>query len=149
MVVDVAVIVWLVLLIVFVVIEALTVGLASVWFAVGALVAAIAAGLHVGVVWQVVLFFVVSIVLLIATRPFARRFNRRTHATNMDALIGQTVLLKERTGSLGQDGSADLQGKTWTVRTEGGVVMEAGERAVVTGVEGVHLIVAPEVSRKE
>ena len=65
---------WLIVLAVFLVIEAITVGLTTIWFAGGALVAAIASGAGAGILVQWILFLVISLVLLIFTRPLAVRY---------------------------------------------------------------------------
>ena len=83
---------WLVLLIAFVIGELVTVGLTSIWFAAGALVAMLLAFCNVPVAVQVVLFIVVSVGLLVATKPWAQRFiNGRAEKTNADRAIGQIV----------------------------------------------------------
>ena len=80
---------WLIALVIFLVIEAATLGLATIWFAGGALVALIAAMCGAGIVIQIVLFLVVSLVLLFFTRPFAVRFlNKDTLKTNVDRVVG-------------------------------------------------------------
>lgn len=82
--------IWLIALIVLIVIELATMGLTTIWFALGALVAAITAALHAPVVLQVVLFLVISIVSFIFTRPLAvKYFNRDRVRTNVESLIGR------------------------------------------------------------
>ena len=81
---------WLGLLIVLLAIEAATLGLTTIWFAGGALVAFLAALVHAPLPAQIVLFFVVSLALLIFTRPVAVRFmNQKTEKTNVDSLLGK------------------------------------------------------------
>ena len=83
-------IMWLILLACFLVVEAITVGLTTIWFAGGALVAAIASGLGAGILTQWVLFLVISLVLLIFTRPLAVRYmNKGVPKTNVNSLIGE------------------------------------------------------------
>ena len=76
-------IIWLVLLIVAIVAEVLTMGLTTIWFAGGALVAIFAAILNAPVWLQVVLFLVVSLVLLIFTRPVAVKYFIETYIPAM------------------------------------------------------------------
>ena len=84
--------IWLIALIVLIVIELATMGLTTIWFALGALVAAITAALHAPVVLQVVLFLVISIVSFIFTRPLAvKYFNRDRVRTNVESLIGRRM----------------------------------------------------------
>ena len=87
---------WLIALVVFLVIEAATLGLATIWFAGGALVALIAAMCGAGIVIQIVLFLVVSLVLLFFTRPLAVRFlNKDTLKTNVDRVVGMEGVVTE------------------------------------------------------
>ena len=62
---------WLVALIVFIIIEFVTMGLTTIWFAGGALVASVAAAFQAPIWLQVTLFLVVSLLLLFFTRPIA------------------------------------------------------------------------------
>lgn len=85
--------IWLIALIVLIVIELATMGLTTIWFALGALVAAITAALHAPVVLQVVLFLVISIVSFIFTRPLAvKYFNRDRVRTNVESLSADREL---------------------------------------------------------
>ena len=95
---------WLIALVVFLVIEAATLGLATIWFAGGALVALIAAMCGAGIVIQIVLFLVVSLVLLFFTRPFAVRFlNKDTLKTNVDRVVGMEGVVTEELSNLANE----------------------------------------------
>ena len=140
---------WLIALIVFLVIEAATLGLATIWFAGGALVALIAAMCGVGLGIQVASFLVVSLVLLIFTRPFAVRFlSKDTLKTNVDRVIGMEGVVTEEISNLAGTGKVSLGGNIWTARTEneGGTIPVDAVVAVLR-VEGVKLIV--KVQEKE
>jgi len=81
---------WMVLLIVFVLGELATIGLTCIWFAAGALAALVMAMAGINPVVQFLVFFVVSILLLAATRPWARKYvNAKMQRTNADSLIGE------------------------------------------------------------
>ena len=85
-------IIWLGVLAVLLVIEGLTTALTTIWFAGGALAAAIAAGIGMGIVPQLLLFFCVSLVLLFFTRPAALKLMRKdTEKTNVEGLLGKKV----------------------------------------------------------
>lgn len=134
---------WLIALIVFLVIEAATLGLATIWFAGGALVALIAAMCGAGLGIQVASFLVVSLVLLIFTRPFAVRFlSKDTLKTNVDRVIGMEGVVTEEISNLAGTGKVSLGGNIWTARTEneGGTIPVDAVVAVLR-VEGVKLIV--------
>ena len=90
---------WLGILAILLVIEAITVGLTTVWFAGGALVACIASWLGGGIVVQLLLFFGVSVVLLIFTRPLAVRYmNKGVEKTNAESLLGKRLHGPQMTG---------------------------------------------------
>ena len=83
---------WIVLLIVFVLGELATIGLTCIWFAAGALAALVMAMAGVNPVVQFLVFLVVSILLLAATRPWARKYvNAKMQRTNADSLIGENI----------------------------------------------------------
>ena len=136
---------WLVLLIIFVVAECLTVGLVSIWFAGGALVAMILAAAGAGTVWQIVAFLAVSGFLLVITRPIAvKYFNSKKEKTNADAVIGTVAKVTETIDNYNQTGAAFADGKEWTARsTEDQVKIEKDALVVVEAIEGVKLMVKP------
>ena len=139
------VIFWAVAVIAFVILELATVGLASIWFALGALCALIAALLGAPVWLQVVWFVIVSVATLLLTRPLARKYiNSKTMATNADRVIGGKAVVKERIDELAGTGAVLADGKMWTARTADGSVAEPGDIVTVLEIRGVRLIVAPE-----
>ena len=140
---------WLIALVVFLVIDASTLGLATIWFAGGALVALIAAMCGAGIVIQIVLFLVVSLVLLFFTRPFAVRFlNKDTLKTNVDRVVGMEGVVTEEISNLAGTGKVSLGGNMWTARTENeGGTIPVDAVVTVLRVEGVKLIV--KVKEKE
>ena len=136
---------WITALVLFLVVEAVTVGLASVWCAVGALAALICA-LVGGPVWlQAVWFVVVSVVALILTRPLVKKFvNGRTVATNADRNIGRIGLVTERIDNLAATGCVRIDGVDWTARsTVDERVIGEGAQVVIREIQGVKLIVEP------
>jgi len=136
---------WLALLIIFVVVECLTVGLVSIWFAGGALVAMILAMAGAGAIWQDIAFLVVSGLLLIITRPLAKKYLlNKKEKTNYHSIIGMVAKVTDKIDNYNQTGVAFVDGKEWTARsTEDEITMEAGTLAKVTAIEGVKLIVEP------
>ena len=134
---------WLILLIVLLIIEIITVGLTSIWAAGGALAALILNLLNLSVVWQVVVFFVVTFVLLYFTRPFAVKFiNAKREKTNYEGIIGKTIRIADRVDNMSQTGRAVVNGQEWTVRAEKDEdILEPGTIAKVVNITGVKLIV--------
>ena len=134
---------WVVLMIIFLVIEGIVPGLVSIWFALGALAALISAMLGAQIWLQATWFVVISLLALVVTRPLAKKYvNSRTQATNADMLIGQECIVTETIDKLHGTGAVSIGGKIWTARTdEPERVIEKGSIAVVERIEGVKLIV--------
>lgn len=134
---------WLVLLIVLLGVEIITVGLTTIWFAGGALSAlgAYALGLSFG--WQIVVFLVTSVVLLIFTRPLAVKYiNTNKLKTNYEGIIGKVVRLTESIDNIGGTGKATINGVEWMARTANdGVLIKEGTIVKVVDIKGVKLIV--------
>jgi membrane protein implicated in regulation of membrane protease activity len=136
---------WIAALILFVVVEAVTVGLASIWFAIGALAALICALLH-GPVWlQVVWFLAVSVATLVLTRPLVKKYMRgKAVPTNADRNIGRTAAVTERIDNLAGTGAVKIDGVTWTARSaDENQTIEAGAMVTVREIRGVKLVVVP------
>ena len=137
--------VWLALLIGFVVVECLTVGLVSIWFAGGSLIAMLLAMAGAGIGWQIAAFLVVSGALLAVSRPFVKKYlmNKKTK-TNYQSVIGEVVKVIETIDNYNQTGAVFADGKEWTARAaENAVVLEKDSLVKVLAVEGVKLIVEP------
>lgn len=124
-------------------IELITVSLTSIWFVGGAVVALLADFLGATLAWQVILFFVVSIVLLCFTRPFAMKYINANHTkTNYEGVIGKNIRITETVNNIEQTGVATVNGLEWTVRSvDDAVILEAGTLAKVLNVSGVKLMV--------
>lgn len=139
-------IIWLVLMIVFLACEALTVGLVSIWFSGGALVAVILSLFEVAPLIQIIVFFVVSIGLLVSTRKiFVEKLNTGKENTNVDALIGETgqVIAPINPMEIGQ---VKLKGQIWSAIADDQLLtIEEGSYVTVKAIEGVKLIVVPKV----
>ena len=134
---------WLVPLIILLIIEIITVGLTSIWAAGGALAALVLNLLDISLLWQVVVFFIVTFVLLYFTWPFAIRFiNTRREKTNYEGIIGKTIRIAETVDNISQTGMAVVNGQEWTVRAEKeNEILEPGTLAKVVNIAGVKLIV--------
>ena len=134
---------WVVALVVFLIVEAVTAGLVSIWFVFGSLVALICAALGAAVWLQIFWFVIVSVATLVLTRPLAKRYvDSRSVATNADRSIGRAAVVTERIDNLAATGAVKLDGVVWTARsTDDAVAIEAGERVTVRAIEGVKLIV--------
>ena len=139
---DKEVLVWCGLMLLFLVVEIATVGLTSIWLAGGSLAALIVSAAGAQIEWQIAAFILVSFILLVFTRPFARKYiNSRHVKTNYEELIGEVVKVTETVDNLAQTGTAFAQGNEWTARAEDDSRrLEAGSLARVVAVSGVKLI---------
>ena len=137
--------IWLGIMIVLLLIEAATVGLTTIWFAAGALVAMILCALGIGAFGQWAVFFIVSLVLLYFIRPFALKWmTPHKLRTNYENAVDKTVRITERVDNIAGTGAAVLNGQEWTARMQqDDVTLEQGELAKVAAVEGVKLILIP------
>lgn len=135
-------ILWLVLMIVFILIEVSTVSMVSVWFAGGALASLIASLCKAPLWLQVALFAVVSAALLLALRPLAKKYyTPRLTKTNVDAVVGAEGLVTERIDNMNAVGRVKVGHMEWSARSTSGEVLEAGARIRVDRVEGVKVFV--------
>ena len=136
-------ILWLVLLIIFAASEAVTVGLTSIWFAAGALVALLAALLG-GPMWvQITLFLAVSLLCLGAVRPLAKQhLNDKVEPTNADRVIGRQAVVTEDIDNLKATGAVKIFGVLWSARGAEDTPIPAGSTVIVKEIDGVKLIVS-------
>ncbi|MBQ2922267.1 MAG: NfeD family protein [Tyzzerella sp.] len=137
---------WLILFVVLLIIEIFTMGLTTVWFAGGALVAFVLAFVGLGLPVQIIVFLLVSILLLVLTRPIAIKFfNQERQKTNADSLIGQRAVVLETIDTLHGTGRVEVNGMEWSAKAEdAAAVIEAGAVVSVEGIQGVKLIVKKE-----
>ena len=135
-------IVWIVLLVVFVILEALTTQLTTIWFALGA-VAAIIAYMFDAATWvQWVVFTLVSLIALAVTRPFVKKItNKAKTRTNADMVIGKTAVVETTINNAQAQGTVKVNGNIWTARSEKGDIIPAGSSVVIMRIDGVKLIV--------
>lgn len=135
-------VIWLSLFVLFLVIEIITMGLTTIWFAGGALVAFLVAVLGLGLGVQIIIFAIVSLALLAVTRPLAMKyFNQERQKTGAELLIGQKALVIEEIDTLSSKGRVEVRGQEWAAKTEPGRKDPKNAIVVVEGIQGVKLIV--------
>lgn len=134
---------WLAVMIVLIVIEIITVGLTTIWFAGGALVAMFVSALGGGMMLQIIVFLIVSFALLIFTRPFAIKYIKKNRVkTNYEGIIGKVVRITQDVDNIKETGCAIVNGQEWTVRAaDNENKIAAGSLAKVVNISGVKLIV--------
>lgn len=135
--------IWLLILIITLVVEIATLGLTTIWFSGGALVAFILSLCKLPVPVQIAAFLIVSIVLLFFTRPIAVKYlNKNVVRTNSDALVGQQAIVVSDINNIEGLGRVLVQGKEWSAKAAvESDKIATGEVVVVKAIEGVKLLV--------
>ena len=134
-------IIWLSIAIFFLVVEGMTVELISIWFTGAGLVAMVLALLNLEIGWQLAAFCVVSILLIIFTRPIVARYLKRNESkTNVDSLLGEIATVTK--DILPDDrGEVKIKGQYWLAISADNKQIESGKKVSVLAIEGAKLIV--------
>lgn len=134
---------WLIALAVLLIIEIITLGLTTIWFAGGALIAFLISLVSDNLIVEFIAFFVISFALLIFTRPVAARyFNKEREKTNCDLLIGKEAKVTKQIDNLNATGEVVIDGKAWTARAlNENHIIEQGKRVIIKEISGIKLIV--------
>ena len=129
--------IWVALLAAFIIIEASTAQLLTIWFAVGSLAALISTFITDNIIVQVIVFVVVSAIALVITKTTKQ-------PTNADMYIGKEAVVTEDINNLEAKGLVKVGGSIWTARTEvDNYTIPAGSHVIVIKIEGVKLIGRP------
>ena len=137
------IVIWIAAIVVFGIVEAVTVGLVSIWFVLGAVAGLLAAVLGAALWVQIVLFFVVSIAAL----AVQKMLHRDETPTNADRVLGQTARVTETIDNTVPTGAVYADGKTWTARSASGRVIPKDTLVKVQRMEGVRLFVEEEAGQ--
>ena len=133
---------WLGMAIIFTLIEVFTAGLTTIWFAIGSIPMIFLSFLPIPFLYQVLIMLVISIVLLIFTRPFfVKKLNANKEKTNVDALIGKTALVTKKITKF-EKGEVKIDGKIWTAKSVSEEDLEEGTECLLQRIEGVTAIVS-------
>ena len=136
---------WLVVLIVFIVLEASTVNLISIWFALGALAALFSSFFSSSIIVQIIVFVAVSAITLAASRPFVKKvLLKRQEKTNFDRIIGMTGIVTENIDNIKGTGYISVDGKDWMARSEDGQNIPADSKVKVVSIQGARVFVVKE-----
>lgn len=127
--------VWLGVCVLLIVFEALTAGLTTIWGAVSALLMIFLSALGLPLQWQLIIFLVLTIVLIITTRPVLLR-KMAEKRTNVDNLIGQEVKVTGKITKFEKGEAETRNGVSWKATSEDGTEIEAGSVCIISGVEG-------------
>ncbi len=135
---------WLIIALIMLIVEALTAGLTTIWFAGGAFAALVCALLDLPTAVQIVIFFIVSICLLVFTRKiFVEKLKTGSQKTNVDALIGERAIVEAAIPAYGV-GQVKVGSQVWSAVCEKpDMEIEAGKLVKIHAIEGVKVIVVP------
>lgn len=137
--------IWIGLIVLFVVVEAATVQLVTIWFALGSIAGLIACAFKLELWTQILIFAVVSAIALAVTRPLVNKFTKgRKQPTNADRYIGQEAIVTEAISNGLSKGAVRIGGLEWTARTVDNSEVGEGERVTVEAIEGAKLLVKKE-----
>ncbi len=136
---------WLLVIVVLLVFELFTLGLTTIWFAFGGLIAMAIAAVDGPFALQFCAFVVISLLVMFLVRNVAlEHFNKNRVKTNVDSVLGQKAIVTQKIDNLRSEGQVVLNGMEWTARSDSGLEIEAGAVVVVKRVSGVKLIVEKE-----
>jgi membrane protein implicated in regulation of membrane protease activity len=134
---------WLILLAFLIFVEIITLGLTTIWFAGGALVAFIVSLFYDNLLLESILFLAISLALLFFTRPIVKKyFNSTRVKTNYAAVIGKEALVTTTIDNINAIGMAVVDGQEWTARSVNQEVIDRGTKVIVESISGVKLIVS-------
>ncbi|GAA6513928.1 NfeD family protein [Merdimmobilis hominis] len=134
--------VWLLMAVLLGILEAATIQLVAIWFAIGSVAAVPAALMGLSFFWQVVVFLAVSLFCLVLTRPLMKKFLRvRPTRTNADSLVGMIGVVVEEIDNDRAQGRVYVNGLDWSARSEEGEILEKGEKVLIKAIEGVKVLV--------
>lgn len=134
-------IIWTIIIVISIIVEAATINLVSIWFAFGALFAVICEQLGLSILLQIVIFTISSTIIIAATRPLAKKYLRgKITKTNLDRIIGKHCLITEKI-TPDQKGEAKVNGNLWSASSLNNEIIEAGEYGEIVSIEGAHVVV--------
>lgn len=136
--------IWLALAVIFLIAEAATVTITSLWFAIGSLAALVVALTGGSWGFQVFTALAVSAILLAALRPMVRKhFTPKLTKTNVDAVIGSQGYVTADIDNVSATGTVKLGAMEWTARSTDGCPIAKGTLVKVDKIEGVKAFVTP------
>lgn len=133
--------IWTIILVIAIIVEAVTIDLVSIWFAVGAAAALVGEMFGMSQTFQVMLFTIISVVCIIGTRPLAKKYLRgNTIKTNLDRVIGKHCLVTQKI-TADNRGEIKVMGNLWSASSLDNETIEVGDYAEIVSIEGSHVVV--------
>lgn len=133
---------WVALFIITVIIELDTANLTTIWFSLAAIAALVLAALDIHYWIQILVFVVVGLLLVLATRPLIKKtIGKEIMRTNADRVIGNVGIVTAAI-SPNEIGEVKVINQMWRAFNKEGLEFEIGEKVSVDGIEGIKLIVS-------
>ncbi|MEG1310743.1 MAG: NfeD family protein [Romboutsia sp.] len=133
--------VWLIVAIVFAIVEVITPSLTLIWFSIGALIVLFLSSFIESIFLQIALFAMISIALLfIATKKIIKKDENYKYNTNLQAIISKRCIVKSEILPE-KVGTVVLDSQEWSAVSVNGEKIETGEIVEVVKIEGVKLVV--------
>lgn len=126
------------------IIELNTLTFFALWFGVGALISLILNLLDVTINVQIIVFILATLALILSSEFILKKKLKiigKQYRTNIDGIIGKIGLVTKDVKDLSYDGEVLAEGKYWSAISEDGTLIEKGKKVIITGVDGVKLIV--------
>ena len=140
--------IWISVIVLMSVLEVVTAQLVSIWFVFGAVGALISTIFTDSIFVQVLIFTIVSVISLIATRPVVKKFlNFKKEDTNLGRYIGKEAVVTAQINNRLGTGQVNAFGNVWTARSVDGEVIEKGQLVIIKSIDGVKLNVQPFVKK--
>ena len=133
---------WLISFVVLLICELMTSSLISIWFCGGAVAALLTEAIGFDFIVQLAVFVVISFVLLVLTRPFAKKILKKEPLkTNVSTLIGKTAVVTKRINNSNSEGEISVDGQIWSAKTVGSEIIEPSSNVVIEEIQGVKAVV--------
>ncbi len=134
-------IIWLVVIVIFLAVEIATLGLTTLWFAIGAVIAFLASFFDIKLYMQIIIFVVSSTVLFIGFFPFVKkRLGAKSYDTNVDSMVGKEAVITEKI-SFNKVGTASINGVLWSATSKDNTDINVDEIVIIREILGNKLIV--------
>ena len=133
---------WGIIFVVTLIIELETADLVTIWFSLSALITLICGVIFLKPLYQILLFLVLSVVLILATKPLAKKRMRGTYVrTNTDRFIGMVAVVTKEILS-NEIGEVKIDNQLWRAVNNEGLAFQPGEKVIVDAISGIKLVVS-------
>lgn len=142
--------IWLIIAILFFILEMMGPGFLLFWVGVGALITMVVSIFVDNLVIQIGVFTISSILLLFCTRPFVKKFTKNdTTITNANSIIGKKAIVTKEINSLKGTGQIKINGEAWSAKSSNEDIIEEGAKVTVLNINGVKAIVEKQKEKSE